>query len=151
MPGGVKENHNEAYIVYDGECPMCRTGVRNFALRDSSHALQRINGRTETNHPVILEIRDRRLDIDRGMILKYRGKLYHGADALHVMSSIAARTNWVWRVNATLFRSKPMAQLCYPLLRLIRNTLIRIKGVPRFSELEQLHHHPANYRHPENA
>lgn len=128
----------EVLLVYDGECPLCRAGANNFCVNENNEGrLNRINKRAVNDHPVIAEIRQQQLNLDRGMVLKYQGKLYQGAEALHVMSRISTGNSWAARCSKALFRTRFMAYACYPFLRFARNMLIRMKGVGPINNLRQ--------------
>ena len=119
---------DDAWFVYDGECPLCRHGANNFCLSDPAATLHRINQRSD-DHEVVRQIREQRLDLDRGMVIKYRGHFYQGADALHLMSRLGLSKGRAGRAATLLFRSRRMARLCYPFLRAARNVLLRVKGI----------------------
>lgn len=120
----------EVVLVYDGECPLCRAGANNFCVNEASEGtLLRINKRGAEAHPILDEIEQQKLNLDQGMVLKYKGNLYQGAEALHAMSRISTGSSWATRASKILFRYRWMAYAWYPLLRGIRNLLIRLKGV----------------------
>jgi predicted DCC family thiol-disulfide oxidoreductase YuxK len=126
----------EVLLVYDGECPLCRAGASNFCVNENVEGrLNRINKRAVDEHPVLEEIRQHQLNLDRGMVLKYRGQLYQGAEALHAMSRIGTGNNWATRCSKILFRYRFMAYACYPFLRFARNSLIWFKGVGPINNL----------------
>ncbi len=127
----------EVLLVYDGECPLCRAGANSFCVNeDVEGKLNRINKRAVDAHPVLTEIRQQQLNLDRGMVLKYKGKLYQGAEALHAMSHLGIGNHWGTRASRLLFRYRFMAYACYPFLRFARNMLIRIKGVGPINNLQ---------------
>lgn len=123
-------NNEEVVLVYDGECPLCRAGAGNFCVNEAAEGkLLRINKRAPEQHPVLDEIKRQQLNLDRGMVLQYGGRLYQGAEALHVMSRIGSGRSWAARASKILFRFRWMAYASYPFLRGARNLLVKIKGV----------------------
>jgi predicted DCC family thiol-disulfide oxidoreductase YuxK len=136
MTAEPETSRNEIWFVYDGDCPVCTTASRALQIRKAAGELKLLNAREETNHPLMQEIRKRKLDLDEGMIIKVEDNYYHGADALHVMALLGTDQGWFNRMNAILFRSKVMAGLCYPSMRGARNLLLKIKGVQKIRNLE---------------
>lgn len=119
--------NDEILLIYDGECPLCRVGVGSFCAAEGT--VRRIDKRNETAHPVIEELRRNRLDINRGMVIKYRGQLHQGADAVHLMSRLNTGSSPSARLGRRLFRTRLVTRLCYPFLRLARAVLLRLKGI----------------------
>jgi hypothetical protein len=62
------------------------------------------------------------------MVLKLDGRLYHGADCIHMVALLSTPSSWFNRVNAAMFRSRTASRLLYPVLRTGRNTVLRILG-----------------------
>ncbi len=120
------------WLVYDGECPLCRAGAGSFCLAPEEGALHRVDKRTGESHPLVQELRAKKINLNNGMVLKYRGQLYQGADALHLMSRLGSGNGWAARASRWLFRTRFTTRLCYPFLRLARRVLIACKGVQAF-------------------
>jgi predicted DCC family thiol-disulfide oxidoreductase YuxK len=129
----MKEN---VWFIYDGDCPLCLMGATHLRIKQAVGRLYLLNIReTERDHPLIQEINEHHLNLDKGMVIKMGGRLYQGADALHVMALIGSNAGWFNRLNAILFKSERMARFCYPALRAARNLLLRIKGVSQIRNL----------------
>lgn len=126
------------WFVYDGDCPICTTAARVLRIKQAVGELHLLNARDNRDHPLVTEINQRNLDLDEGMVIKYRGELYHGRDALHFMALFGSDSGWFNRLNAVLFRSKTMARLCYPAMRAGRNLLLRLKGVSKIGNLKTM-------------
>ncbi|MCA1779382.1 MAG: DUF393 domain-containing protein [Xanthomonadaceae bacterium] len=116
---------DEIRVYYDGDCPFCTRYTTYLNLgRQARITLTNLREAPET--AALFEHKG--LHPDKGMIVDLDGRLYGGADAMHVLSlldqsdSVAARlTGWVF--------SKPWrARLLYPLLRLGRNTTLLLLG-----------------------
>ncbi|MQA66361.1 MAG: DUF4166 domain-containing protein [Alphaproteobacteria bacterium] len=127
--------YSDVWFVYDGDCPICSAAANALEIRKSVGHLHLIDARVETSHPLIQEIKDRQLDLDEGMVLKYAGNYYHGRDALHMMALLGSSRGWFNRANALLFHSRFVASICYPVMRAARNTLLRLKGIKRICNL----------------
>jgi predicted DCC family thiol-disulfide oxidoreductase YuxK len=123
------------WFVYDGECPICSMAAEAFQVRDAVGTLHLVNARESAGHPALSEVNAARLDLDAGMVIKYGGILYHGADALQLMALIGSEHGWLNRMNALLFRSKPVAMIAYPFMRAARNLAIALKGTGKINNL----------------
>jgi len=125
-------------LVYDRQCPACEQYARLVNIRQSLGELELINARDES--AVMDEISAAGFDIDEGMVLKLDGRLYHGADAMHMMAIIGTRAGWFNRLNRWLFSSRAFSHAAYPILRAGRNLLLKLRGVTRINNLR---HSPA--------
>lgn len=125
------------YFVYDGKCPICQMGATFYKLQQSIGELHTVDARTEHDHPVMLEINQAGLNLDEGLVIKYHDQLFQGAEALHVMATLGADTDWLNQLNKTLYQSKTVAKLCYPFMKGARNIALKIKGVGKIRNLEK--------------
>ena len=75
------------------------------------------------------------LDIDQGMVLKMGGVIYYGADAIHALALISSRSGVFNRLNYWLFKSKRVSAVLYPLLRFIRNLILKTLGKTKINNL----------------
>ncbi len=131
------EAKGDVWYVYDGECPLCRMAATALRIRSAVGQLHLVNAREETLHPVIQEINAQGLDIDKGMVIKFGGRLYHGGDAMVMMALLGSRSGWFNRLNAILFPSPSFAKFFYPPIRGMRNLLLWLKGVEQIRNLEK--------------
>ena len=127
----------DIYFIYDGECPICNYAAHAFRVKQTVGNLHLIDARENRQHPLVQKVTERNIDIDEGMVIFYQDNLYHGQEALNLMGLIGTDIGWFNKINATLFRSKPVAISCYPLLRGIRNLLLKIKGVSKIDNLDK--------------
>ncbi len=127
----------DLWFAYDGDCPVCNYAAHALRIRRDVGRLYLVDARTQPDHPVVREINTEGLDHDTGMVLKFRGVLYHGDDALHMMALLGSRKGWFNRTNVILFRSKFRTRLCYPPMRLARNVLLQITGVDKLRNLRR--------------
>ena len=117
-----------AWLVYDGECPLCRHYAHYLEIRQNWGGLRLVNARD--GGPLVQEIRDLPHNLDEGMALKLHGRYYLGADALYMLAWHSDRRGFCGRLNGLLFRSAVAARLTYPLLKLGRRCLLKLKGAP---------------------
>lgn len=133
----MKDNTDrEVWLVYDGECPICKPTANALKIRDAVGVLHLVNAREP--HPILEELRNANLNLDEGMVVKFKNTLYFGADAQHVLAMIGTNNGWFNRINVILFRSKFAAKLIYPILRCTRNIALKIKGISKLNNLGKL-------------
>ncbi|MDC0664147.1 DCC1-like thiol-disulfide oxidoreductase family protein [Marinobacter sp. SS21] len=124
---------NEILLVYDRECPLCDQYCRMVRIRRDVGRLQLVDAREDS--AILAEITARGLDIDQGMVLSLEGQLYYGADAIHALALISGRSGLFNRFNVWLFRSPARARVAYPLLRAVRNLVLKLLGKTRINNL----------------
>ena len=71
-----------------------RTAARALRIRERRRQLHFIDARQEPDHPVMLEINSRGLDIDKGTVIEFGGNFYHGGDTMVVMALLGSRLGW---------------------------------------------------------
>ena len=123
------------WFVYDGQCPLCLMGATHFKVKEAVGTLHLLNARENPDHPIMQEINRLQLNLDQGMIIKFKDTCFQGADALHVMALLGTDSGWFNRINARLFKSKQLSILLYPLFRATRNGLLKLKGVRQINNL----------------
>ena len=135
-----QSNQNDVWFIYDGECPICCVAANGLAIKETIGKLNLLNARENNNHPLMLEINSRGLNLDKGMVIKVNDNYFHGADALQVMGLIGTNQGWFNRMNYLFLRSKFSSRLFYPFLKGTRNLLIKLKGVGKIKNLEETSH-----------
>ena len=125
----------QVLLLYDRECPVCHNYCRAVRIRKSAGELQIVNAREHSD--ILQEVTARGLDIDQGMVLKLDGQFYYGADAIHILALLSTRSGIFNRLNYWLFRSARLSRLFYPVLRSLRNLLLKLLGRRRINNLEQ--------------
>jgi predicted DCC family thiol-disulfide oxidoreductase YuxK len=116
----------ESWILYDGECPFCRSYVKFQNLKSSIGPVKLVNARD--GGPEMQVAMAAGLNLDEGMVLFYGGELYHGAACIHMLALLSEKGNITTRFIAWLFGSRSRSGLLYPFLRLGRNLTLRILG-----------------------
>ena len=76
------------------------------------------------------EVRSLPHDLDDGMVLKMNGRFYVGDRALQMLALLSDSQGAFSKLNRLLFSSSVSARLGYPLLKLGRRVLLKLKGAP---------------------
>lgn len=124
---------NTIVLVYDKECPACDNYCRLVRIRNDIGELMLVDAREPT--PIMEEITALGWDIDQGMVVKIGNQLYYGADAIHVLALISSRSGFFNRLNYWLFKSKRLSKAFYPILRSLRNLLLKILRKTKINNL----------------
>lgn len=128
---------SEVLLVYDRQCPACEFYCRHAEIDATHGTLRRIDAREPS------DIRDQitrsGLDIDQGMVLATKGRLYYGADAMHELTRRAPSRGAFHRLSRTLFGSATRARLLYPIMRACRNLLLKVLGKTKINNLGRPH------------
>ena len=127
------DNEEIIWFVYDGECPICVGFSKIYRVKKAVGDFQVLDARKDVNHFVMREINSRGLNLNEGMVIKFKNNFYHGSDALHLMALLGSNYGFLNRFNSYLFRSKFLSKLFYPLFRSLRNFALFCKGVGKIS------------------
>ena len=123
----------EILLIYDEECPACRNYARMVRIRSRLGRLQTIDAREDSAAKEW--VNERGLDLDQGMVVVVGDNFYHGADAMHVLALMSSRSDTWNRINYRTFRSRRRSRWLYPILRSLRNTLLRVLRVRKINNL----------------
>lgn len=114
-------------IIYDGDCPVCRTYVDYTRLKNTL-TIELIDVRQRPE--IIQPLGERGMDLNEGMVVAYGGQYYYGADAMHFLATLTTPINGFNRLMAWVFASSKRSKLFYPVLRLGRCLLLLILRRP---------------------
>lgn len=123
----------EILLVYDRQCPVCDFYCRLVRVRDSAGQLRIVDAREASD--TMEEITAAGLDIDQGMVVKMDDVLYYGSDAIHALALIATRSGFFNKLSFWMFRSRMRSRIFYPVLRSLRNLLLRLLGKAKINNL----------------
>jgi predicted DCC family thiol-disulfide oxidoreductase YuxK len=113
-------------VVYDGECPFCSRFVLLYRLRERGQRVHLIDARSP--HPLVDELRAGGLDLNEGMVVRWRGQDYHGAAAMHLLATLGGERTIFNRLNRALFARAGLAGALYPSLVRGRKLTLRLLG-----------------------
>jgi predicted DCC family thiol-disulfide oxidoreductase YuxK len=125
------------WLVYDGECPVCRTYCSYIRIRQATGQLHLVDARQPG--ALMDEITAAGLDIDQGMVLKMSGQLYYGADAIHMLTLLSTPSGLFNRFNYYLFSTRLGSRILYPLGKAVRNLVLKVLGIQYIENLKQPH------------
>ncbi len=111
-------------VVYDGDCPFCRTYVQMLRLREATGEVRLINARMEPE--LTEELRRSGADLDQGMFLAYGGNNYYGEAAVHLLACLSSPAGWLNRIASALLRRRLIAKFLYPVLRVGRALTLQV-------------------------
>ena len=124
---------SDVEVVYDKECPVC--DFYCHAVDVAEGELVRVDARDPGE--AMDEITALGLDIDEGMVVRIDGRIYYGADAIHELALRSNKKGLLNRFASFVFRSRGMARFFYPILKAMRNLLLKILGKTRINNLEE--------------
>jgi len=115
-------------IVYDGDCPLCRSFMLYYRLRDLGVRTQLIDARSDD--PLVATLKRQGVDLDHGMVVEFEGRTYYGANAMHLLALLGSGDTVFNRANRFLFRHRSLAHFLYPALVRGRHLLLFLLGRP---------------------
>jgi predicted DCC family thiol-disulfide oxidoreductase YuxK len=116
------------WLVYDGDCPFCAATARMYRLKKSVGHLHVVNAREAGDTELMREITAAKLDLNEGIVARFDGRLYHGAEALHLLAMLGSDNDWLNRLNVGLFRNPQTVRFAYPAMKFLRNTVLKLMG-----------------------
>jgi predicted DCC family thiol-disulfide oxidoreductase YuxK len=122
-------------IVYDDQCPVCRTYCAGLKPQADGPALDLVDARQ--GGALMDEITARGLDIDQGMVVKIGDTLHYGSDAIHELSKYAGTKNAMGVMGRVFFGSRFIARIVYPPCKAVRNVLLRMLGISKVGNLKK--------------
>jgi predicted DCC family thiol-disulfide oxidoreductase YuxK len=120
-------------LIYDGQCPVCT--AYSCSVETEGAGIRRVDARSDDRD--VAQATAAGFDLDEGMIAIHRGKRYYGADALHLMATLAPAKGLRNRLNRAMFGSRTATRMLYPVLRAGRNTLLKLLGRKKIRNLDR--------------
>ncbi len=113
-------------IIYDGECPFCSAYVKMLRLRESVGDVRLINARDD--HPEVLRVKRKGLDLQEGMVAHYGGKDYYADECLTLLAMLSSGSGLFNRLTGWMFKSALRAKLMYPVMKTGRGITLKLLG-----------------------
>jgi predicted DCC family thiol-disulfide oxidoreductase YuxK len=131
---GISNPQDDIWLVYDGECPVCKTYCKYIRIREAVGRLHLIDARLPS--PMMDEITAAGLDIDQGMVVKFKDVVYYGPDAIHILTLLSTSSGLFNRMNYYFFSTKVGANVLYPFGKAFRNIVLKILGIKYIENLK---------------
>lgn len=125
----------EAWLVYDGECPLCTAYCKYARIRDAVGQLHLVDARQPG--PLMDEITAAGLNIDQGMVLKFEGVMYYGPDAVRMLTLLSTPSGWFNRLSSAFFGGNRRSKVFYPISKAFRNLVLKLLGVRYIDNLNR--------------
>lgn len=114
------------YILYDGECPACRSYMAVAGLRKARPELRIVDARQAPE--LVATLRTQGYEINEGMMVSLGGQLFFGADATRLIAELGKaggplRAALLWAIG-----NAPWSMWLYPKLNWCRRLLLRMLG-----------------------
>ena len=129
-----EDAHADAWLVYDGECPVCKTYCKYIRIREAVGNLRLVDARQSS--ALMDEITAAGLDIDQGMVLKFKDVIYYGSDAIHMLTLLSTPSGIFNRINYYVFSTKLGARIFYPIGKVFRTLLLKILRIQYIENLK---------------
>jgi predicted DCC family thiol-disulfide oxidoreductase YuxK len=134
-PDGARAIPAAATLVYDGACPFCTRFAAMVRLRAAVGAVELVDARR--GGPVIERLRAKGIDLDQGNVFSYGGRDYVGPEAMQAIATLTGLGGALGRLVAWMIRTPGRARRLYPLLRGLRNLMLRLKGEPQLRDMPE--------------
>jgi predicted DCC family thiol-disulfide oxidoreductase YuxK len=129
----TQHSGDDIWVVYDGECPLCSRYVLLYRLREKGQRVHLIDARSK--HSIVDDIGARNLDLNEGIVVCWRGRYHHGAEAMHLLATLAGEATLFNRLNRLVFSRPRLARALYPSLVRGRKLLLRLLGRKLIGEI----------------
>jgi predicted DCC family thiol-disulfide oxidoreductase YuxK len=115
-----------AYLLYDGECPVCQNFIAMTQLRAVRPDIEICDARKEPE--LVALVRSRGIEINDAMYLKLGDTALHGAAAMALISRLSAPNSWLtsWLLGVVA-RDRVITPM-YPVLVVGRKALLFLLG-----------------------
>jgi len=130
----VAAEKDDVWLVYDGECPICNTYCKYARVSDAVGRLHLVDARQPS--PLMDEITAAGLDIDQGMVVKFKDVTYYGPEAIRVLTLLSTRSGFFNRINYYFFGTERRAGIFYPFGKALRNLVLKVMGIRYIENLK---------------
>ena len=130
MSADSDQTNSAVSIVYDGDCPFCRSYVTLMKLRTAFGKVELIDARA--GGEMVLRLTQQGYDLNQGMAVIYAGQVYHGKDVVIIISAMTGKLSWAGELLAAVLRNKRRAAMIYPVMKLGRKITLKILGISAF-------------------
>jgi predicted DCC family thiol-disulfide oxidoreductase YuxK len=115
-----------SYLLYDGECPACRTYVTFARLRETWPEVELLDARDEPD--LVARLRAEGYEINDGLVLRLGDTIHYGAEATRVIGAAAGEQGPGRRLVLAAIGTAPWSRRLYPWLNRGRKLLLAALG-----------------------
>jgi len=127
----LAQSRDGVVVIYDGDCPFCKNYVYLTSLRKAVGFVELVDARSDD--PRVRLIQERGFDLNEGMIVVFGGRIYYGADAVVVLSTLSGNRGLFAKLLSRFFKDPTRAHKLYPYLKTGRHLALRLLGRSQIS------------------
>lgn len=116
----------ESFLLYDGECPACKSYVAFARLREAWPELELLDARHEPE--LVARLRADGYEINDGLVLRLGDTIHFGAEATRVIGATRGRRGSGRRLVLAAIGTAPWSRPLYPWLNRGRKLLLAVLG-----------------------
>lgn len=120
-------------VIYDGDCPFCNSYVHLADLRNTVGSVELVDARSAD--PRVRDVQRCGFDLNEGMIAMFGGKIYYGADAVVLLSTLSGNHGIYAKLLSRLFSDPGRAHRLYPVLKTGRRLALKLLGRSQISSV----------------
>ena len=121
----------ENFVLYDGECPICRSYMALAGLRRLRPDFKILDARLEP--ALVAALRAQGHEVNDSILVRLGDTVFAGAAATGLIAQLGSDNPWMRRLALYAIGGGPSAAVFYPCLRATRNLLLRLMGKPLIS------------------
>jgi predicted DCC family thiol-disulfide oxidoreductase YuxK len=129
MSQSEQNSESAISIVYDGDCPFCSGYVTLMRLRAAVGKVELVDARNSGATARMLA--QQGYDLNEGMAVIFAGQVYHGKDAVVLISAMTGKLSWTGKLLAAVLRNKKCAAMMYPAMKFGRKITLKLLGIPQ--------------------
>ncbi len=116
-------------VFYDGQCPFCASWMRMARLRETVGEVELVDARSGDAR--VTELLAAGHDLDEGMLVRWQGRLYYGAEALNLLARMSRPQGLFNRLQRRVLGNPAHMHVVYPWLVRGRKLVLRLLGRSR--------------------
>lgn len=118
----------EDFLLYDSnkKFPLDQKDVRFKRFEEAGFYINWLDAKR--NPHLTLELKNKGLDVNKGIVLSYYGEKYFGDQALQMIALMSTPSNLFNRISKKIFQNKRLAHYLYPVLKESRGLILRYLG-----------------------
>ncbi|MEH6449642.1 MAG: DCC1-like thiol-disulfide oxidoreductase family protein [Oleispira sp.] len=114
----------ETTVIYDGDCPFCKTYVKFMRFRETVGSVNLLDARSQPE--LVKAFKSKGYDINNGMVFIMNQKVHYGDDAVFAMSLLSTSVGVFNRLNSFIFSKPILAKTIYPVLVVGRKIVLKL-------------------------